>query len=84
MRGGSPVDLDEVADELYGLPPEEFIPARKAREDEARAGGDKAMAREIGSLSKPSTAAWVCNVLVRHEPDEIAGLVELGSLVREA
>jgi hypothetical protein len=78
------VDLDEVADELYTLPPEEFIPTRKAREDEAKADGDKALAKEIGSLPKPSTAAWVCNLLVREAHDEIAGLVELGTLVREA
>ena len=78
------MDLDEVADELYALPPEEFIPARRAREDEAKAEGDKPLAKEIGSLPKPSTAAWVCNVLVRYEPDQIGGLVELGSLVREA
>ena len=78
------MDLDEVADELYALPPEEFIPARKAREDEAKADGDKALAKEIGSLPKPSTAAWVCNVLVREARDEIAALVELGELVREA
>jgi hypothetical protein len=78
------VDLDEVADELYALPPEEFIPARKAREDEAKADGDKALAKEIGALPKPSTAAWVCNLLVREARDEIAGLVELGELVREA
>ena len=78
------VDLDEVADELYALPPEEFIPARKAREDEAKADGDKALAKEIGALPKPSTAAWVANVLVRDARDEIEGLVELGNLVREA
>src|SRR5687767_13499355 len=78
------VDLDEVADELYALPPEDFIPARKAREDEAKADGDKALTKEIGSLPKPSTAAWVCNLLVREAHDEIAGLVELGTLVREA
>ncbi len=78
------MDLDEVADELYALPPEEFIPARKAREDEAKADGDKAMAKAIGGLPKPSTAAWVANVLVREAHDEIEGLVELGTLVREA
>jgi hypothetical protein len=78
------VDLDEVADELYAVPPEEFIAARKAREDEAKARGEKALAKEIGALPKPSTAAWVCNVLVREARDEIVGLVELGGLVREA
>jgi hypothetical protein len=80
----APVELDEVADELYALPPEEFIPARKAREDEAKADGDKALAKEIGALPKPSTAAWVCNLLVREAREETAGLVELGELVREA
>ena len=78
------MDRDEVADELYALPPEEFIPARKARADQAKAEGDKALAQEIGSLPKPSTAAWVCNLLLRYEGEEIAGLVELGGLLREA
>jgi hypothetical protein len=78
------VDLDEVADELYEVPPEEFIALRTQRQDEAKAEGDKALAKAIGSLPKPSTAAWVCNLLVREAHDEIAGLVELGTLVREA
>lgn len=78
------MDLDDVGDELYALPPDEFIPARKAREDEAKADGDKALAKEIAALPKPSTAAWVCNLLVREAHDEIAGLVDLGTLVREA
>ena len=59
------MDLDEVADELYEVPPEEFIALRKARQDEAKADGDKALAKEIGALPKPSAAAWACNLLVR-------------------
>jgi hypothetical protein len=78
------VDLDEVADELYGLPPEEFMPARTAYEQQARADGDRALAAEIKALGKPSTPAWVCNVLVRHHREEIENLVELGGLLREA
>jgi hypothetical protein len=78
------VDLDEVADELYGLPPEEFMPARSAYEQQARADGDRALAAEIKALGKPSTPAWVCNVLVRHHREEIENLVELGGLLREA
>jgi uncharacterized coiled-coil protein SlyX len=78
------VDLDEVADELYAVPPEEFIALRTAREDEARAGGDKVLAKAIGALPKPSTAAWVSNLLVRARRPEIEGLVELGGLLREA
>jgi hypothetical protein len=82
--GGARVDLDEVADELYEVPPEEFIALRTARENEARAGGDKVLAKSIGALPKPSTAAWVANLLVRAHRPEIEGLVELGALLREA
>ncbi len=78
------MELDEVADELYAVPPEEFIALRKTRQDEAKADGDKALATEIGGLPKPSAAAWACNLLVREQRAEIEGLVELGDLLREA
>jgi hypothetical protein len=78
------VDLDEVADELYEVPPEEFVALRKTRQDEAKADGDKALAKEIGALPKPSAAAWACNLLVREHREEIESLVELGDLLREA
>ncbi|HEY4629832.1 MAG TPA: hypothetical protein VIG96_00895, partial [Blastococcus sp.] len=78
------MDLDEVADELYEVPPEEFIALRTARQEEARADGDKVLAKAIGALPKPSTAAWVSNLLVRAQRPEIEGLVELGGLLREA
>ncbi|MGY1738113.1 hypothetical protein [Geodermatophilus sp. SYSU D00684] len=78
------MDLDEVAEELYAVPPGQFVAARTDAARRARAAGDRALAREIGALGRPSTAAWACNVLVREQPDEIAGLVELGDLLREA
>jgi hypothetical protein len=78
------VDLDEVADELYVVPPEEFVALRKARQDEAKAEGDKTLAKDIGALPKPSAAAWACNLLVREHRAEIVDLVELGDLLREA
>ena len=78
------MELDEVADELYEVPPEEFIALRTTRQDEAKADGDKVLAKEIGSLPKPSAAAWACNLLVHAQRAEIEGLVELGGLLREA
>ena len=78
------MDFDEVADELYEVPPEEFVALRKTRQDEARADGDKALAKEIGALPKPSAAAWACNLLVREQRTELEDLVELGDLLREA
>ena len=58
--------------------------ARTTYEQQARADGDRALAAEIKALGKPSTPAWVCNVLVRHHREEIENLVELGGLLREA
>jgi len=78
------VDFDEVADELYEVPPDDFIALRKERQDAAKADGDKALAKDIGALPKPSAAAWVSNVLVREHREEIQNLVELGQLLREA
>jgi hypothetical protein len=78
------VDLDEVADELYAVPPEEFIALRTVRQDDAKLAGDRALAKQIGTLPKPSSAAWACNLLVREHREEIEGLVELGDLMREA
>ncbi len=78
------MDLDEVADELYEVPPEDFIELRTARQDEARAAGDKELAKAIAGLPKPSTAAWASNLLVRAQRADIEALVELGGLLREA
>ncbi|MQA32631.1 hypothetical protein [Modestobacter roseus] len=76
--------LDEVAEELYGVPPEEFVAARTAARDRARAAGDKQLARDVAVLPKPTTAAWVCNLLSRRAPAEVAQLTELGELLRAA
>jgi hypothetical protein len=78
------LDLDAVADDLYEVPPEEFIALRTDRQNQAKAEGDKALAKDIGALPKPSAAAWVCNLLVREHRDELENLVELGTLLREA
>src|SRR4051794_30522881 len=57
---------------------------RTERQNEARAEGHRDLAKDIGALPKPSTAAWVSNLLAREHREEIEGLVELGGLLREA
>ncbi|MGY1723462.1 hypothetical protein [Blastococcus sp. SYSU DS0533] len=57
---------------------------RETRRKEARAAGDRELARAIGGLRKPTTAAWVVNTLVRQEPAQVSQLVELGAALREA
>ncbi|MBB3674269.1 hypothetical protein [Modestobacter versicolor] len=76
-------ELDEIAEELYGVPPEEFVEARTAARDRAKAT-DKELAKAVAALPKPTTAAWVCNLLVRRQPDEVAQLREIGEMLRRA
>lgn len=77
-------DIQEIADELYGLPPEEFTAARTRYEKEAKAAGDRDRAARIRSLSKPTVTAWLANQLAREHRDELEPLLELGTGLRDA
>jgi hypothetical protein len=77
-------DLDPVADELYALPRDEFTAARNAAAKRARRSGDKKLAEQIQALRRPSTAAWLVNLLSREHPDEVKALVNLGDGLRAA
>lgn len=74
--------LAGIADELYAVPPAEFIAARDAR---VRAeAGDKELAARIKTLRRPAPAAWVTNLLVRERRDDVEQLLELGAALRDA
>jgi len=84
-RGRTAVaDLAEVAAGLYGVPPAEFTAARTAAVRAARADGDRDLARVVGALRKPSTAAAAVNLLARERPDDLGALLDLGVRIREA
>lgn len=76
--------FDEIADELYGLPPEQFTAARTQFEKEAKAAGDRDTADRIHELAKPSVTAWLANQLVREHRSELQPLLELGAGLRDA
>jgi DNA repair exonuclease SbcCD ATPase subunit len=78
------VDFDAVTGELYALPPAEFIPAREQRVAEARAAGDRELAKRIHALRRPTHAAWAVNLLAREQPETCDGLLSLGSELRQA
>jgi hypothetical protein len=71
-------------EDLYGLPLEEFTPARDALAKELRAAGRKDEAAEVRSLRKPSLAAWALNRVVRDHPVAIHRLRSAGADLREA
>lgn len=77
------MDMDSVANELYGLAPEEFTATRNARAKQARAAGDRGLATQIQSLRKPTSAAWLLNQLVRSHYDETQLLLDLGRELRD-
>ncbi|MCU1431325.1 MAG: hypothetical protein JWP95_430 [Actinotalea sp.] len=76
--------LEDVATELYGLPPDAFTATRNTRAKEAKADGDKELAAAIAGLPKPTAAAWAVNLLVRSHPDDIGRLLSLGAMLRDA
>lgn len=78
------MDLVDVAGELYGLAPEEFTPTRNERAKQARADGDKELATGVKQLRKPATAAWVVNMMVRRQADEMEQVLGLGESLRAA
>ncbi|MDQ1619608.1 MAG: hypothetical protein QOE19_2177 [Actinomycetota bacterium] len=78
------MDFDEVADELFGLPPSDFVRERDARAKAARAAGDGELARRITELRKPTNVAWLANQLARKRPEQVGPFLALGESLREA
>lgn len=83
-EGAAVADLVEVAAGLYGVPPAEFTAARTAAVRDARADGDRDLARAVGALRKPSSAAAAVNLLVRERAEDLGALLDLGVRIREA
>ncbi len=70
-------------DELYGLPPERFVPERNALVRELRRAGRRDEAAEVAALRKPSVAAHVVNQLAREHEPQLHRLFEAGDALTE-
>jgi hypothetical protein len=82
---GDPADaVDDVADDLYALPADEFVAARNDRAKAARAAGARELAAAIGKLAKPNASAWLANQLARSHADDVRAFVDLGASMRDA
>lgn len=71
------VEFEQIADELYGLRPDEFTQARDEQVALAKADGDKELARDLGKLRRPTQAAWLVNALWRDSRGEVEELLAL-------
>jgi hypothetical protein len=84
LRQDEVVDFESVAEELYGLLPDEFTSARSLRAREARSEGNREVATAISKLRRPTIGAWLANQLTRQYRDDLEGLLGLGEAMRKA
>ncbi|MGI5414832.1 hypothetical protein [Actinomadura luteofluorescens] len=78
------MDFSSAAEELYGVPPADFVETRKRLVQEAKGAGDAALAKRIGALRRPTLSAWAVNLLARSAADELTGLLDVGEEMRAA
>jgi hypothetical protein len=81
---GKTDSLEQVADELYGLPPGEFTEARDALVKRLRADKERDLANQVKGLRRPTVAAWALNQLVRNRRKDVGALLAAGEELREA
>lgn len=76
--------LLSIAEELYSLLPAEFTGTRNQWAKQTKADGDTELAKQVSALRKPSVAAWVVNMMMRHQGDQMTQVLELGASLRQA
>ena len=74
------MNLRDVAAELYGVEPAEFVAARAS----AAAGADRELAKGIKALRKPTASAAAVNALTRRDPQLVDRILQLGDRMRDA
>lgn len=78
------MNLDDVADELYAGPPGNFVDRRGELAKAAVAAGDRALATSIRELRRPTTGAWLVNLLAHQAGEDLRAYLELGERLRDA
>lgn len=74
---------DEL-DDLYGVTPDEFTARRAELAAAAKKRGDADAAKRISAARRPTTAAWVVNLLVLRNDDVKRSLTDLRERLRAA
>lgn len=73
--------LLSLAERLYGLPLPDFTPSR---DELVKRHKGTPLAARLKALRKPATAAWVVDLLVRHETEQVEQVLAVGAALREA
>jgi hypothetical protein len=75
---------DEVLDELYAAPLDEFIARRTALAKQLKAEGRADEAAEVGGARKPSVPLWTVNQLARRNKPAVENVVRASDALRQA
>ena len=76
--------LPPEASALYGLPLDEFTPARNQLVKDLKAAKRKDEAAAVGQLRKPPATAWALNQLARSRPQLVEDVVAAAGALRTA
>lgn len=76
--------VDDDLDSLYGMRPEEFTARRNELAAAAKKRGDASAAKAIASARRPTTAAWVVNLLALTDATVRPKLTNLHEALRAA
>lgn len=77
-RRNHEAQIEARIDRLYEAAPEAFVALRDALAAELRRAGRREEAARVGSLRRPTLAAWALNRAARERPDLVDALVEAG------
>jgi hypothetical protein len=80
----SALAASQVGDELFGLPPEEFVAARDELARRLRREGEAEAAKRVKALRRPSLSAWAVNQLARGQGPGLGPLLAAGERLRAA
>src|SRR5215207_10311648 len=74
----------QAGDELFGLPPEEFVAARDDLARRLRREGGPEAAKQVKALRRPPLSAWAVNQLARRPGEGLGPLLAAGERLRAA
>lgn len=75
---------DDVAADLYGRDPDDFVPERDRRVAELKAADEPELARRVAGLRKPVRSAWAVDQVALHDRDVLDAVLAAGDAVRAA
>ncbi len=78
------VNAPDPVDELFVVPPEEFVASRNALVKQLRAAGERERAAEVAAMRRPSVPDWALNVVAHGQAGELEPFFAAAKESREA